>query len=234
MATRIQELKWILHNYKTKKILIWGLKHGFIIPYNESLIEKLRTITYGGIPASIILLSDGLTNGNCYDRAVLLSRAFFDEEDDIKLLYATIDSLKLNPKYAGKEDPLFYDHCIVERITKEGLHLIYDTSSGFIYDKKLYWLSENPKIRKVNNKKSIIKFVEKDEDYHPENIERDKYVAPLILPLIEETYGRPNEMYSALGIEMLQKEIEHFKKEINYDDICKEIDDNIKRLGLKM
>ena len=102
MSTNTQEIKWKLHNYKNKKILIWGLKNGLIIPYDDRLIEKLRSIYYGGIPASIILLSDGLCNGHCYDRAVLLSRAFFDEEDDIKLLYARINSLKLNPELAGK------------------------------------------------------------------------------------------------------------------------------------
>ena len=232
MSTNTQEIKWKLHNYKNKKILIWGLKNGLIIPYDDRLIEKLRSIYYGGIPASIILLSDGLCNGHCYDRAVLLSRAFFDEEDDIKLLYARINSLKLNPELAGKDD-IHYDHCIVERITKNGKHLIYDTSTGLIYDKRLYWLSEHPKIRKINDKESIIKFVREDEEYEPEDIERDKYAAPFILPMIEATYGRPNEMYSTLGIELLQREIELFKQDIQYDDICREIDEDMKRLGLR-
>ena len=67
----------------------------------------------------------------------------------------------------------------------------------------------------------------------PEDIERDKYAAPFILPMIEATYGRPNEMYSTLGIELLQREIELFKKDIQYDDICREIDEDMKRLGLR-
>jgi len=218
MVTRIQKMKWNLHSYKQKVLLIWGLKNGLITPYDDQLIEKLRKVYYGGIPASVILLSDGMTNGHCYDRALLMSRAFLDDEDDVRLLYADIDSLKLNPKFIS-DSPLYADHCIVERITKDGKHLIYDTSAGFVYDKKLYWLMEHPKVRKVNNKESIIKFINEDEDFHPEDVERDKYIAPLVLTMIEKTFGRPNEMYSLLGIELLQREIEHYKKTINlYSD----------------
>ena len=47
------------------------------------------------------------------------------------------------------------------------------------------------------------------------------------------TYGSPTEMYSQSGIELLQREIEHFKKEIDYDGICQEIDEDIKTLGLR-
>ena len=230
MATKLQQMKWNLHNYKSKQLLIWGLKNGYIAPYDDALIEKLRNIYDGGIPASILLLS----NGHCYDRALLMSRAFLDEEGDVRLVYATIDSLKLNPQYANRgDDPLFADHCIVERITKDGHHLIYDTSAGFVYDKKLYWLIEHPKVRKINSKDSIIEFVKSEEYYHPEDIERDKYASPLILPMIEMTYGRPTELYTMLGIELLQREIEHFKKVINYDGMCQEIDEDMRRLGLK-
>lgn len=232
MATKIQKMKWELHSYKQKQLLIWGLKNGLIKPYDDDLIEKLRTIYYGGVPASVILLSNGMTNGHCYDRALLMSRAFLENEEDVQLLYATIDSLKLNPEFICDE-PLYADHCIVERITKNGKHLIYDTSAGFIYDKKLYWIMEHPKIRKINNKESIKKFIENDEEPYSEDIERDKYIAPLILPMIEMTYGRPTEMYSQLGIELLQREIEHYKKVIDYDTVVDEIDQDMKRLGLK-
>lgn len=233
MTLKLQEIKWNLHNYKSKQLLLWGLKNGYIVPYDDKFIKKLRNIYIGGIPASILLLSDGMSNGFCYDRALLMSRAFLDDEDDVQLVYASIDSLKLNPQFVDKDDPLYADHCFVERITKDGKHLIYDTSSGLVYDKKLYWLMEHPRIREINKKSSLIEFVKSDEYYHPEDIERDKYASPLILPMIEMTYGRPTEMYSQLGINLLQREIEHFKKVINYDGVCKEIDDDMKRVRLK-
>ena len=229
MATRIQKMKWDLHSYKQKVLLIWGLKNGLITPYDDQLIEKLREVYYGGIPASVFLLSDGMTNGHCYDRALLLARAFLD---DVRLLYADIDSIKLNPKFIS-DSPLYAGHCIVERITKDGKRLIYDTSAGFVYDKKLYCLMEHPIVRKINNKESIIKFINEDEELHPEDVERDKYIAPLVLPMIEKTFGRPNEMYSLLGIELLQREIEHYKKTINYDGVVEKISQDMKRLGIR-
>ena len=58
MATRIQKMKWDLHCKKEKMLLIYGLKNGLITLYDDELIEKLRNIYYGGIPASIILLSN--------------------------------------------------------------------------------------------------------------------------------------------------------------------------------
>ena len=232
MTTKIQNLKWYLHQKKANLLYSWGLKNGKINAYDEELIQKLRKVYYGGIPASVILLSDGMTNGYCYDRALLMSRAFLDDEGDVKLLYATIDSLKLNPKFIS-DDPLYAYHCIVERTTKEGKHLIYDTSSGFIYDKNLYWKMENPKVRHVNNKESIKKFLEEDEEHYPEDLERDKYIAPLILPMIEMTFGKPTEMYSLKGIELLQREIEYYKNTIKYNDVVDEIDKDMKRLGMR-
>lgn len=61
MSTKIQNMKWNLHNYKLKLLLIWGLKKGYIALYDDDLIRKLRDIYDGGIPASIILLSNGDT-----------------------------------------------------------------------------------------------------------------------------------------------------------------------------
>ncbi len=232
MIKKIQELKWKLHCYRQKRLFFYGLKKGYIAPYNDELIEKLRHVYYGGIPASVILLSNGMTNGHCYDRALLMSRAFLNDDDDVQLLYASIDSLRLNPLYIS-DDPLYADHCFVERITKDGRHLIYDTSTGFIYDKNLYWLMENPEVRKINSKESIKRFIEEDEDRWPEDVERDKYAAPLILPMIEMSFGRPTEFYSFSGIELLQREIDHYKQIINYDGVVEEIDQDMRRLGLK-
>ena len=232
MATKIQKLKWDLHQKRYKMLLIYGLQHGLIFPYDDELIGKLRNVYYGGIPASIILLSNGMSDGHCYDRALLMSRAFLDEEDDVKLLYGNIDSIKLNPRFIS-DSPHYADHCFVERIAKDGRHLIYDTSCGFVFDKRMYWLMEKPKLRHTNSKESIRKFIDEDEDRFPEDIERDKYASSLILPMIETTFGRPTEMYSLSGIELLQREINHFKEQIKYDDVVREIDEYMKRLGLR-
>lgn len=227
MPTNLQMLKWKIYQKKSKEMLLYGLKHGYIRLYDDELIEKLRTIYYGGIPASIILLSDCFTNGYCYDRAVLLSRAFLDTEDDINVIDASIDSIKLNPKYLKDKDPLYADHCFVERTTKDGKKLIYDTSSGFVYDKRYYWLMEHPKVRKINSKQATIDFVNEEEERHPSDIENDKISSISVFPTIERYYGTPYEMYSASGIEMLQREVELFKEKIKYDELKKAVEEEI-------
>ena len=233
MNVKTDEEKWGLHRKRLEYLFFWGLKKGYISTYDDALIKKLRTIYYGGLPASVLLLCRGMSNGHCYDRALLLSRAFLDLEDDIKLIYASINSLRLNPEYIDKDDPLYADHCIVERVTKDDHHIIYDTSSGLMYDKNLYWKMEHPKVRKINGKKSIIEYINKDEDYYPEDIERDKYASTITIPIIEMNYKNKNELYAAKGIELLQREVEHYKKVIDYESVEKEVDEDMIRLGLK-
>ena len=232
MATILQKLKFDLHQKKYKMLLLYGLSKGLILPYDDELIERLRKVYYGGVPASIILLSNGLSNGHCYDRALLMSRAFLDTSDDVKLLYGDIDSLKLNPKFIS-DSPHYADHCFVERITEDGRELIYDTSCGFVFDKKLYWLMENPKIRHVNDKDKIKTFINEDLENNPGLVDDDKYLAPLILPFIEKTYGSPTEMYTLNGIELLQREIKHYKDEINYKSIVEETNKIFNRTGIR-
>ena len=92
---------------------------------------------------------------------------------------------------------------------------------------------ENPQVRKINKKSTIIEMTEIEDSSFPEDLERDKYSSTLILPIIEINYDEPTEMYSKLGIELLQREVEHYKKLINYDDIVKEVEDDMERLGFK-
>ncbi len=227
MPTNLQMLKWKIYKKKSREMLLYGLKHGYIRPYDAELIEKLRTIYYGGIPASILLLSDRYTKGRCYDSAVLLSRAFFDTEDDINVIDALIDGIKLNPKYLKDKDPLYADHCFVERTTKDGKKLIYDTSTGFVYDKRYFWLMEHPKVRKINSKQATIDFVNRDEERHPSDIEKEKISSIFVFPVIEEYYGTPHEIYSAIGIEILQREVELYKEKIKYDELNKTVEEEI-------
>lgn len=229
--TEKQLQKWRLHNFKIKNMLLKGLEYGSISQYSEALIQKLRTIYDGGLPASIILLSKGLSDGHCYERALLLARAFLDTDEDVHLLYGSIESLRLNPKYISYDDPLYADHCFVERITPQGQHLIYDTSSGFIFTKEMYWLMERPRIRETLCKQTIIKLIQEQEEQYPLDYQRCDEVAPFIIPMIELTYSGKGETYAEINL--LQREVELFKKLIDYDTLCEIINDDMKCLGLK-
>ena len=227
MSSKIEDVVWKKYKQMSRLLKAWGLKKGYIAPYNEELIQKLRTIYYGGIPASILLLSNFMSNGRCYDSATLLARSFLDEDDDVNLIYAKVNDLRLNPKHKDKEYHLYADHCIVERITKNGNHYIYDTSVGLVFEKWLYWLLEHPIVRKVNDKDSIKEFV---NNYYENNPDSDKYAATMILPMLEKTYTLDCELYAMPGIELLQREIELYKKNIDYDRLCTEITEDKKRI----
>lgn len=208
MAKIFINLRWKLYEFYSKQLLLWGLNKGHVWPYDEKLIEKLRDIYYGGFPASVLLLCLSITNGNCYDRALLMSRAFLDDDGDVRLVYASVADLKFNPAYAKSKDKYAADHCFVERITEDGKHYIYDTSLGFGHKKWIYWLINLPKIRKINDKQSIIDFIAEDEGIYPDKPCSDRLVRNFILSNIEATYEKA-EMYATIGF--LQREVELFR-----------------------
>lgn len=65
MATKLEKMKWNLYLKKRKRIIVFGLKTGLIHTYEEELIENLRHVYYGGLPASIVLLCKRLCSGWC-------------------------------------------------------------------------------------------------------------------------------------------------------------------------
>lgn len=195
-------------------MLIYGLENGLIELYNDELIYKLRDIYYSFLPASIILLSNALSNGRCYDSALLMSQAFLDDEGDVKLVYASIESLRLNPKYIS-DNELDSDHCFVEYTDINGKSYIYDASEGLVYDKNLYWKIEKPIVRKVNDKNSIINYL--NDDFMC-GVKLDKRMANMCLSFIENTYNNKREIYTIGDNNLLKREIEHYKSRINLND----------------
>lgn len=143
-------------------MLPYGFQTEKIQPYDEEPIQKLRTVYEGGLPASILLLRHGMSNGHCYDRALLIAEAL--QDGNIQFVYATIDGIRLNPEV--EQDNLMYDdYCFLEQTTKDGRHIIYDTSMGLVIDKSLYWLLEHPKVRKINSKAEIAKVLDTEKNH---------------------------------------------------------------------
>lgn len=228
MVSRLLDLRWKFFETRYKKMLVNGLRNEKIELYDDDLIIKLRSIYYGGVPASIILLCNALSNGFCYDRALLMAQAFLD--DDIKLVYATVDSLRLNPKYISN-DKMYADHCFLERTTKDGRELVYDTTSGFCFDKKYYYEIEHPKIRKINDKESIIRFLEEDKELHPEDLESSMIFLPYILSKVESILNSPYEMYANKTLNLLQREIEVLRNSIDFEEFNRKIKEDMVMKG---
>lgn len=224
MAIKLDNLKWNLYLKKKKLLFFYGFKNGLIHPYEKDLIENLRHIYYGGVPASIIIPLISFCNGRCYDRALLLATAFRNE--DFCLIDADVDEIRLNPKIINKfkdyNDNHFANHCFVERTKTDGTIWVYDTSVGLVFEKNLYYKLQNPRITKINTKEKTLNYCE-FQDILNADIERDKYILPLTFPNIEAAVEK-----EYLYKELLKEEIERFKKEIDYDGICKEIEEDMK------
>lgn len=222
MEKTIEE-KWKEYQDRFEKLFIEGFKKGLILPYDEKLIDSLREIYYGGLPLSIILLSRQVCNGNCYDMALLMTLGF--ENDDYRLVDADVNSITLRPDYSKKygSTPHYGNHCFVERTDENGICWVYDTSSGFIIERNLYYQMENPVITKINDRDDIHEFREclgidgklKDEDMG---------LIPFILLNIEESDNSFGFDYS----DILQREIEMFKEFIDYDDMQAKLDEGVK------
>lgn len=223
------EEKWLAWRKKEYDLMMNGLKNETIRLYTEEEIVKARDIYFEGLPASIILLSTYLCNGRCYDRAFLAARLFLDDEntEDLKLLYADVDSLRLNPMYINDNN---LEHCVLYRKTKDGKRLIYDTSAGYIFNSEEWAKLENPTNISCHDKDVIIKALDKYMKDYPEKISYIPEAALLLLPEVEEHYSDLDEQYAWESVQYLQREVKLFKDKIDYNNLQEEYKDKIKEL----
>ena len=202
-----RERSWREFKIRKYGLLSYGLRNGLIRSYTQEEIDKFRDIYYDGVPASIILLTMRLTNGLRYDGSALLSRAFLDSDDRVRLICLNIDSLRLNPNNDGS----LVEHCVVERVTSTGEILIYDASQGLVFSKIWYWQIEKPEITSILEKSDIIDY------FSEENLDNqfDRESSKLIIPWIEELYGSSGEIYFKGDNSPLRQEISRLKKKID-------------------
>lgn len=221
MSEKLDKIKWELYQAKRTLLFSYGIRTGLIHGYEKSLIEKLRDVYYGGLPASMVLLNIDFCNGKCYDRALLLT--FGLDEDEFRVIDADVDSLTLDPvhKKQYREGGLgrhYGNHRFIERTKKDGSVWVYDTSEGLVYEKGLYYKIESPKFIEVNSEQAVLDFLDY-QDIKATRFEDVRDYAPLLLSLFQESIddGKPN-FYS----KDLKKEIDLFKKKINSEELYRE------------
>lgn len=226
-ASKVEE-RWNLYQEKYRELFNYGVDNGLIRLYSDALIKVLRNVYYGGLPASIVLLCNVACNGWCYDRAILLSLVF--EDDDYQMVEADIDSLILNPRIIAKNeinpDPRYAEHCYLEGKGGDGSVWVFDTSIGLAIEKGLYEKMQHPKVNRVYDKKTVMSFGEY-QDIKNADIESDKYGLPLLMP----SYEAVAEIGQPYYRERLKEEIAYYKEFINYDGIKKEVEEDMLRKG---
>ena len=228
MEVNVVNERWKLYQEKYRELFNYGVEHGLIRLYSDNLIKALRNIYYGGLPASIVLLCNEACNGFCYDRAILLSLAFFD--DDYQMIEADIDSLRFNPHYIAEngedQNPRYAEHCYLEGKGGDGTIWVFDTSLGLVFERGLYEKMQQPKVNRVYDKNTVMSFGEY-QDIKNADIESDKYALPLLMPSYEAIAEKARPYYQ----ERLKEEIDYYKKFIDYDGIEKEVHDDMLRKG---
>ncbi len=208
---------------RKKKMIKYGFENGLIRPYDDELIKKFREVYYGGIPASILLLTLERCNHKCFDRSVLAAACLDDFE--FAIYGIDIDSIRLHPQtlkdvaYCKKNklsiNPTYARHSVVI-FKRDGYEWVLDTTDGLVYYKDFYFKLENAKVMKVNDKEATQAFCEY-QDIRNADINRDKYVLPSMLPTYEAL--APNSPYYS----RLLEEIKLFKEKVGYEEICEEI-----------
>lgn len=115
-----------------------ALNKGWILPYEEDLIMRLRTLNYRGFPLAIVLLCREFCVGECYSMSMNLSRAM----DSFQLIHGDVNFITTECDYPK--------HSWIE---KDGY--VYDTTDGFRWKKDLYYSLFEPKVIEIYDENSI-------------------------------------------------------------------------------
>ena len=214
----ISEFKKKLFEFKHTKMLVYGIKNGRIFTYPDLLFDKLRPYQIGGMPVSILLFITEMNNGFCYDRSLLMQLAF----KDCEIVHADVETLRVMHSEGNPEHSF-----VVVKDKERNKEWVVDTSMGLIYDKEYYYKFEKPKINKVISKEECMDFIETKEIIAGD-FENDKYALPLYLPFIENCVKNSRWLGTIMYKEKVLSELEIFKKAVGYDDIKKEIEEDMK------
>lgn len=213
-------MKVILQSIKSfqsslyRALFKFGLRTGLILPYEEQLIERLRPINFGGLPASVVLLIQKLCNGQCYDRAAMLSAGL----DNFELVYGSVRSIRLT---SDMTDHRSSDHCWVESDT-----WVYDTSICLRVKKWFYYLLECPVVRRRENQ-DWCRQQEVYQEILQDNLERDKFYLVFIIPLIE-THINDQCIYK----DQVIRELSLIKEKVNYNCLYDEMKTEMMAMGI--
>lgn len=178
-------VQWKLYKARRRLLFSYGLNSGKILSYTTDYIETLKNVYYGGVPASLLILNPKLCQGNCYDMALLSIFGFKD--DDFLIIDALVKSIKINPENRKKFKNVknYNIHSFALRRKSDGSEWIYDPTSGFVYEKNLYFKLEKPKVIQIYNRQKVLNHP-RYKKIQNTSIESDISSLPLILPFIEE------------------------------------------------
>lgn len=195
-----------------------GFEKGYISLYPDSVFDRLRPFSIGGIPLSLFLFLPELCNGYCYDRSMLMQLAFAK----CHVVHADIEGLRVQDVEA--------EHSYVVTNQIEDGPWVLDTSTGLMYKKFWYDKMEKPKVNCIIPKRTCMKNPDilgiLTTDYN-----QDKYALLLTMPIIENTIKNadPNNGYISYAYKpKLKAELAKLKEAIGYDQMIAEEKENMR------
>lgn len=180
-----------------KEVIDDALDKGWILPYEEILVKRLRKLTYRGFPLSIVLFCREFCRGECYSMSMNLSRAM----DYFTLVHGDVNFITVNGEYPN--------HSWLE---KDGF--VYDTTDGFRWDKGLYYSLFQPQVIEVYDKESV-----KDYSMYQQVLSHANEQIELIkLKLIIQYMEMLEQEAPSVNYRFLQREIDLWREQNGITD----------------
>lgn len=207
-------MKLIMNNF-----LIEGMKCHMIEFYDEEFIGRLRGKSLYGVPLSIVILSNVMCAGRCYEMSIVQTLGM----DKFNLIRGNVN-------YYPLED--YPNHCWVEKDD-----WVYEPTNGMKVRKDIYYdLFEVEVLERYDEKTCV------NDEIYMENIAKYKTESEknlLLIELLLKTLKYLEKKHKTINGERLLKEINLYEQENiykynlkdshieDYINICFEVDDII-------
>lgn len=204
------------------KMLDDGIKHRLVQHFDNGLLIKLRHIYFAGIPGSIFIFTSSSVSFNIGDKAQLMSHAL--EDEDFILVHGKVNSIA---NYRSNNEVQELKSNTWFEVNRDGRVWIYDMFSLMKFDKDLYYKLEDPVIERTITREEL----QSDPEHRWDRQKFRQILDPLTLPMLIPNMERAFK-YSPYR-EYLKAEMTRFKKEIDYDKVTEEFDEDMRLRGFK-
>ena len=197
----------LLQQHKFKELQ--AMRENKIGMFPQELFHILNQYNYGGLPLGVKIFTPEITAGKCYESASFLSLGLSDYIQH----WGTVEYLRIG------RDESKADHSFVE----SNGH-IFDTTTGYLYNKKTYMELEKPNIRKSATKAERDAEVPAVKDFLGEqDLEMTKWAATMFLPGYENIIANSTHPVTRYHKPMLLQHLKEFRQKIKFDELKREM-----------
>ena len=211
-----------LSKHKDKLLLFDnGIKNGFVQEFDQAILSKLSKLYYGDITGILYLYGFPTSFETIGNKNEIFTYVLGDY--DYQIVHGDIDTIDEVYFHLYHQRHLDYNSWIEVKIGNK--IWVYDFVSMLKIEKDLYYKLENPRVKKIYDKKQVESHPARfDDDY---SYIHDTFSSLIIIPSIE-TYLPYNPHK-----ELVEQELRRFKDKIDYDKVQLEWLEEQHRFGIK-